>query len=472
MFIKLKSLLLSLIVFAGTPLISEAADLADYVPLSLGSYWTYQNAANPSDTYTVSVFEKFIFNGFNGQPAVKFGTDSNNYSIGYNNGASVNIYADLENGITFGISIGSFTDGTFFNLIEPTNFVLLRMYDNLAPTKSVYGVNDPNLVLWVTYDSEYPKNSQNSIVESNLGITIPNYAVTHLEWYAKDVGEIVKLDVDASTGTIGARYELIAHNIVPEPICTQRPTGDLNYDCKVDFQDFALFANSWLECNLDPFIGTQTITLYGDDNISDGVIIDSIEITLDTSTSNGANYTTKIIGGPTFSMVRDGDNELALSPQPQDMGTWIAANVYMLSDGFNGAFLMMGKDPNPLDISIRVATWAPEVEVSGSQLAGQWLMKWIFDDNLRDLYLSVFSVEYEMLTITDLGNGQVNVQFGNTNVVMNINGNKLEPVEPLDPIVYFSMVTDGKGIAVTFIGVETYDPTDVSARIGLASRVP
>jgi hypothetical protein len=214
MFIKLKSLLLSLIVFAGTPLISEAANLADYIPLGLGSYWTYQNAANSNDTYTVSVFEEFVFSGFNGQPAVKFGTDSNNYSIGYNNGTCVNIYASTKNGIP-SVSIGNFTDGTFFNLIEPTNFVLLRMYDNLNPTlKSVYGVNDPNLVLWVTYDSKYPKNSQNSIVESNLGITIPNYAVTHLEWYAKDVGEIVKLDVDAGTGAIGTRYELIAHSIV------------------------------------------------------------------------------------------------------------------------------------------------------------------------------------------------------------------------------------------------------------------
>jgi hypothetical protein len=253
MFIKLKSLLLSLIVFAGTSLISEAANLADYTPAGLGSYWTYQNADNASDTYTVSVFEQFIFDGFNGQPAVKIGTDSDNYDIAYNNGASVYIYAGPENGITSGVSIGNFTDGTFFNLIAPNNFALLRMYDNLDPTlKSVYGVTDPNLVLWVVYDSDYPKNSQNSIVESNLGITLPDYAVTGLEWYAQGIGEIVDLDIDAASGDIETRYELIAHNIVSEPICTQRPAGDLNYDCKVDLADFAILANNWLECNLDP----------------------------------------------------------------------------------------------------------------------------------------------------------------------------------------------------------------------------
>ena len=228
MFIKLKSLLLSLIVFAGTPLISEAADLADYIPLGLGSYWTYQNAANASDTYTVSVFEQFIFDGFNGQPAVKFGIDSNDYDVCYNDGSFVSIYAVSEEGVIFGTSIGNFTDGAFFNLIGPTNFVLLRMYDNLEPTlKSVYGI-DPSLtdlVLWASYDSKYPKNSQNSIVESNLGVTLPDYAVTGLAWYAQGLGEIVNLDIDAASGTIGTRYELIAYNIVDEPVCPQVGTA-------------------------------------------------------------------------------------------------------------------------------------------------------------------------------------------------------------------------------------------------------
>lgn len=36
------------------------------------------------------------------------------------------------------------------------------------------------------------------------------------------------------------------------PVCMQRPLADFNEDCKVDFQDFALFAESWLSCNLRP----------------------------------------------------------------------------------------------------------------------------------------------------------------------------------------------------------------------------
>lgn len=34
--------------------------------------------------------------------------------------------------------------------------------------------------------------------------------------------------------------------------CPNRPEGDLNGDCRVDFHDIAVIANHWLECGLDP----------------------------------------------------------------------------------------------------------------------------------------------------------------------------------------------------------------------------
>jgi len=37
-----------------------------------------------------------------------------------------------------------------------------------------------------------------------------------------------------------------------EPYCAEYPAGDVNFDCKVDFKDFAIMATHWLECNLDP----------------------------------------------------------------------------------------------------------------------------------------------------------------------------------------------------------------------------
>jgi len=37
-----------------------------------------------------------------------------------------------------------------------------------------------------------------------------------------------------------------------EPVCSEKLVGDINGDCKIDFVDFALMANNWLDCNLDP----------------------------------------------------------------------------------------------------------------------------------------------------------------------------------------------------------------------------
>jgi hypothetical protein len=36
------------------------------------------------------------------------------------------------------------------------------------------------------------------------------------------------------------------------PVCFAPILGDLNVDCKVDFQDFVMMASHWLECNLQP----------------------------------------------------------------------------------------------------------------------------------------------------------------------------------------------------------------------------
>jgi len=205
----------SMLIFFN-PVTARAFNFADYMPSTLGNYWTYRNGADPTDTFTVSVFEKFTFAG---NPALKIGTDLNNYNIGHNDGTSVNIYASVDNGVLndFGdVSIGEITDGMFINLVEPTNFALFRLWDNLNPLlTSVYNI-DPSLtdlILWVTYDSNFLANSQNSIVKSNLGVSLPNYAVTGLVWYQQGVGEIVRIDVDAATGTIGDRYDLIDYKV-------------------------------------------------------------------------------------------------------------------------------------------------------------------------------------------------------------------------------------------------------------------
>jgi len=198
------------------PVAGGMVNFADYWPLALGNYWTYQNAANPADTFTNSVFEQFTFAG---NPAFKFGSDTSNYQIIYNDGASVTLYAGVWGGIAEDppdVSTGMIVDGACIVTFIDT-YDCLRLWDNLDPAqKSVYGI-DPalsNLVLMVSYDKAFPPNAQNNIAESNLGLSLP-YAVTHLQWLQSGVGIIASIDVAASTGVTGPRYDLIHHFLFP-----------------------------------------------------------------------------------------------------------------------------------------------------------------------------------------------------------------------------------------------------------------
>jgi hypothetical protein len=226
----------------------------------------------------------------------------------------------------------------------------------------------------------------------------------------------------------------------------------------------------------DNFVGTRTVTSYGDDNLGDGFALVKQNFKIVASTSNNIDYTIKISGSggrATFSMARQSATQLALNPQPQNVSTYIVPNVYMLSDGSNGAFLMTGKDPGPLDLSIGVSTWTRPVKITGAQLAGQWTITWIFDDNLLDNMMAPFGTEDETFTITDMGGGQVRVQGDSIDWTMKIVKNSLVPVGSIDPTIkYLSMVTDGDGISMTMINVDPLDDTNVGAKIGLGARLP
>jgi hypothetical protein len=58
-----------------------------------------------------------------------------------------------------------------------------------------------------------------------------------------------------SGGTFDVVYNpdsIVLTNYRPEPACARSPRGDLNSDCRVDFFDFAILANEWLDCGLYP----------------------------------------------------------------------------------------------------------------------------------------------------------------------------------------------------------------------------
>lgn len=223
----------------------------------------------------------------------------------------------------------------------------------------------------------------------------------------------------------------------------------------------------------DPFVESRTLTLYGDSNIRNGFTLGSQTTEYTVSTADGFHYTVAGDGGATsLSMVRSG-NQLSLNPRPQ--GTTI--HSYMLAEGAVGAFLLMGQQVyTPDSISIRVATWAPSTAALGSQLAGDWSMTLISNPNLRSDPGQPFDAAGDTWSIFDLGGGLVEVHLKRYDVTwrMRITGNALVPLpETLasnPSFAHLSIVTDGSTLAVSILGVETYDNTDVAATIGLGTR--
>lgn len=228
----------------------------------------------------------------------------------------------------------------------------------------------------------------------------------------------------------------------------------------------------------DSFLGSRTLTLFGDDNISDGVQLHSSDEDLTFFTTDSLTYTvTPSGGGQPLSMVRSG-NLFSLNPQPQLFDTGQFDNGYILSNGATGAFLLMGQESyDPLDISIHVATWTVDRSILASQLAGDWGMTWIYDNNLKGDPEEAFSVRTRILSITDIGDNQVEVQIDSLLDPpwrMRIRGNTLEPLpgtlDPYPSTIHLSMMTDGQSLVMASLGVEPWDATDVSAMIAFSTR--
>jgi hypothetical protein len=195
-----------------------------YFPLLLGASWTYENVDNPLDTFTETVFELIEYEG---QPAWRFGTDIDNHSIVYRQGGIVTVYAEVDEGelidLDENIVLAEVVDGSLFRVCfdSPCDSSLIRVWANLDPAlRSIYGM-DPawtDMLLFASYDPDYPPNLHNVVVESNLpdGAAVPTGAVTGLQWYLRGVGWVVDWDVDAESGGLGVHYELVSVSAVDD----------------------------------------------------------------------------------------------------------------------------------------------------------------------------------------------------------------------------------------------------------------
>ena len=68
----------------------------------------------------------------------------------------------------------------------------------------------------------------------------------------QDISDYLKTKQDAGELEVITFSDYYNALIELNPFCLEEPAMDFNGDCRVDFADFALFTQSWLECNLDP----------------------------------------------------------------------------------------------------------------------------------------------------------------------------------------------------------------------------
>ena len=219
---SIRSFRLSLIILAGQLVITTSVSAREpmigwYFPLNPGATWTYENVDDPFDTYTESVFETFEYEG---HPAYKKGRAADDYVIVYSFRGTVTVYAVVLPEGTIDLSedlvLAEVVDGHIFeDCFElPCEKVLIRVWENLDPTlRSIYGM-DPGLtdmLMFAAYDAGYPPNIHNAVVESNLpdGVTAPIGAITDIDWYLRGIGLLEEWDIDAPSGGVEEKFELV-----------------------------------------------------------------------------------------------------------------------------------------------------------------------------------------------------------------------------------------------------------------------
>jgi len=267
------------------PLASSALEFGHYYPLYDGASWTYQSVVNPDNTYMETVCCPFEIDG---QPALIYLVGGESEVACWKNGPSVVLYGYYQ-GTEFvdfvpDLILGSFEDGSIIEYPCDTppcgQFDLVRVWGELDHPDLGDYVVDPNLenvILTAHYSDGDPPNHQNDIVESNLpaGVTPPPGAVTDLEWRQRGVGVIAYIGVDASTGDLHERYELIEVSAAGDEVSGARNAILLDQNSPNPFNPqtmiaFALQQESFASLRIYDVAGRLVRTLIGSETYPPG----------------------------------------------------------------------------------------------------------------------------------------------------------------------------------------------------------
>lgn len=146
----------------------------------------------------------------------------------------------------------AFIDSNDFSCTVDDNMQSL-LFDIQNVTVPFSQYNNAIIIWCIDHQYDYvPVDFKGKDVE--LGITFPNsvqtdgHSVTDFDIYALGVGMIAHGGIDAEPGILKDIAVLVSVRD-----CIYSIAGDLNQDCKVDLEDFAMMARNWLlDCELTP----------------------------------------------------------------------------------------------------------------------------------------------------------------------------------------------------------------------------
>ena len=225
----------------------------------------------------------------------------------------------------------------------------------------------------------------------------------------------------------------------------------------------------------DPFVGSRSYSFRSDDNIGDGLQLYTRSADATISTSDGVNYSLDFTNPDMIplAMVRDGDWLKLQAPQTYS-STSDMLEAAVLSDGSGGAMILYTQNTAPGassdDRSISYSVWSDFAgPITAADAAGQWQQVEYGHWNL--LGGGDFFESTEVVTTTSLGGNRISSYQPTRGIhIMTIVGNEMF----FDDQPWHDgrlMVTQDHTFFAQ-IGVEDYDPTDISLGIGYVTRIP
>ena len=226
----------------------------------------------------------------------------------------------------------------------------------------------------------------------------------------------------------------------------------------------------------DDFTNTYSKLFELDNNVDDGVSIETDTYTFEISHVASTNYLiTYTDFGASFALVKD-NNVLRNVTRPFDMGSFYVLDLLLLSDGVNKVLTSVSQEKsNPLDVAFDATAWTEaEGTLSSSDLVGTWIFNGFSDFNLQDTVDEFQPISWTN-TITALTDDQIQISSPELTGTATISGMEATfnntPTNTGSAILHtMKIASNGKAASMYFVMSEITDPSDVSVTVVLGTK--